>query len=360
MPKQNSTLKTEYGSKKMKEIGLFGSWLTVNRRCNFRCMWCYGQGTDYKPEDDMDLDLALKLINLEAGIGIQSVILIGGEPTLWPHIFTVSRYIKAREMNSFLVTNGFLFSSERFMKKVAEFPFDNVTISLKAGNPEQYRKLTGVDAFEQVLSGIHNLREGGHNFDISITLSSLIAGNLSELVKTAVDAGAKGVKIEFCAATFKGNDARRGYMMSPSEVVKCIMRHYETMNLYTEGRLMIEQSLPFCLWPADFLARLKEKNQIISGCHVLRREGIIFDPHGKVIQCNGLYEYPLGKFGIDFKDPLSFAAFWMRPDVVNFYNKLIAYPSQQCIKCLQYNECGGGCPLQWFVFNPEEIIPKRR
>jgi len=39
-------------------------------------------------------------------------------------------------------------------------------------------------------------------------------------------------------------------------------------------------------------------------------------------------------------------------------NQLISYPAQECITCQQYNICGGGCPLQWFIFKPEDIIRK--
>lgn len=343
----------------MKPLDLFGSWLTVNRYCNFRCVWCYAEGTQYSIKDDMELGLAMKLIDLETAIGIRNVIFIGGEPTFWRHLFQVNDYVGEKGMTSYIVTNGFLFSSKRFMEKVQRSPFDNVTVSLKAGNSEQHERLTGTGAFAQVLAGIRNLSQSDQSFDVSITLSSLVADNLDELVKVAVDAGAEGVKIEFCATTFRTGGSQRGYMMHPTEVVKCILHHYDAMNRYTDGNLMVEESIPFCLWPPDFLATLKERRQIISGCHVLRKEGLIFDPHGKVIPCNDLYDCPLGQYGVDFTDSDSFSLFWTKPDVVEFYNRIIAYPSEQCIGCEHYEECGGGCPLQWFIFDPQKIIPRR-
>lgn len=350
-------MKNEYGGNTMKDVNLFGSWLTVNRSCNFRCLWCYAKGTEYREEDDMSWDLAQKLIDLEAEIGIKNIIFIGGEPTLWKDLYKANDYVKMKGMTSCLVTNGFLFSHDEFIKKLNDSPFDNITVSLKAGNEEQSRELTKTNSFPGVLAGIQNLAKNKHIFDVSITLNALISNNLSELVKVAMDNGSKGVKIEFCATVFEGNKPNRGYMMHQKEVVKCILSHYDKMDYYAKGNLMIEMSIPFCLWPNDFINSLKKKGAIISGCHVVRREGLIFDPKGKLIPCNDLYDYPLGQYGVDFFDVKSFLSFWKRPDLVKFYDRLIAYPVERCISCDSFKDCCGGCPLQWITFDPKEVIP---
>ena len=39
-------------------------WLTLNRVCNLRCKWCYAQKTGFKLSDDLEIDLAYKLIDI--------------------------------------------------------------------------------------------------------------------------------------------------------------------------------------------------------------------------------------------------------------------------------------------------------
>ena len=344
----------------MKKIKLYGSWLTVNRYCNFKCLWCYAKETGYRKKDEMELDLAKNLIDLEKKLEIRDVIFVGGEPTFWKYLFETNDYVKKKKMSSCLVTNGFLFSNKRFMEKIAKSPFDSISVSLKAGDAIQHKKLTDSDTFEKVLSGLRNLRKNNYKFGVSITLNPLVANNLDEVIKIAIDNGAKDVGIEFCTPAFKKNIPYQDYMMNPDEIVKCILHHYQTIDRYTKGKLIIQQSLPFCLWPSDFLNTLKKKNQIVAGCHVLRKEGLIFDPQGRLIPCNVLCDCALGQYGVDFNDVKSFLSFWAKPEIAGFYKQIIAYPSHQCIGCSQYEECGGGYPLQWFVFKPKEIIPKRR
>ncbi len=345
----------------MHTSNLIGSWLTVNRNCNFRCKWCYAKETGYASKDDMSLNLAMDLVDLLAELGIQSVILIGGEPTVWKHLFEIKTYIQEKGMLVILVTNGYLFSKDRFLAKVLESPFDRVNVSIKAGNAKQHRELTGTDTFQDVLKGLQNLQEINQPFDISITLSSLVAENLGELVETGARFGTDSISVSFCVPVLEEDEEYSpGYMMHPQEVVNCIMEHYENMHHYTNGNIAIEQSVPFCLWPSEFIELLKERDQIVSGCHVLRRDGVIFDPHGRIIPCNDLHNCTLGQYGKDFHDAETFTAFWESREMSQFYGELTAYPTNPCIECAQFGECGGSCPLQWFVYDPDNLIPERR
>lgn len=101
---------------------------------------------------------------------------------------------------------------------------------------------------------------------------------------------------------------------------------------------------------------LKSKKQILSVCHVLKRHGIIFDSNGGILVCNGLFDYPIGQYGKDFVDAAGLANFLNSPRIVGYYNRLACYPSQTCATCSIYDDCGGGCPLRWTVYDPNKII----
>ena len=88
----------------------------------------------------------------------------------------------------------------------------------------------------------------------------------------------------------------------------------------------------------------------------MEKNGVIFDPKGRVLICNCLYDFPIGAYGKDFWDVKSFKEFWNNKNVLKAYDDLVSYPSQACIGCKHYDICGGGCPLHWFVNEPEEII----
>ena len=65
----------------------FLSWLTVNRACNLRCKWCYSRAVSGSAS--MDITLAKRVIAFIGELPIKYVILIGGEPTIYPHFFEV-------------------------------------------------------------------------------------------------------------------------------------------------------------------------------------------------------------------------------------------------------------------------------
>ena len=344
----------------MRDIGIIGSWLTVNRTCNMRCRWCYAEGTKYNKDDDMSLELACQLIDLEASLGIKTIVFIGGEPLLWKDLFKINGLAKEKGMSTVLVTNGALLSSERIMEQIKASAFDSINISLKAPNKHGYISLTESNTFNQVINGMRDLSKERINFEASITLNSLVANDLYDMVKVATDAGAASVTIHFCASTLVNGEPNRGTMMNPEEIVRCVVDNYTAIDQYTHGKFAIQQSLPMCIWPPDFIKLLKEKGQIHFGCHLMSRNGLVFDSKGSVIPCNCLHGCELGQYGTDFSDTESFGSFWKKEEVANFYDQIIAYPAKQCIGCEEYSACGGGCPLQWFVFKPENIIPIRK
>ncbi|MDD4290245.1 MAG: radical SAM protein [Patescibacteria group bacterium] len=340
----------------MKNLNVGGIWLTVNRACNFRCKWCYAEETAYKKDVDMPYELAKKIIKLSKDIGVSSIILIGGEPTLWPHIFDTINDVHENGMKVALVTNGYMFSDENFLRKFKDSKTDSVSISLKAGNAQQHEELTGNKEFQKVLSGIQNLSVFTDvNFNVSITVSKLISYNLSEIVETAVINGAKEILVDFCAPVFFEQTPQRGYMMSPEETVECLTSHYEKINELVGSNFSFQQSLPYCIWPQEFITKARERNQIFSVCHIFGRQGMVFNEKGQLIPCNCLYEFPLGKYGEDFDDVESLKSFWYSENMNRTYNKLTSYPMQSCAECKNYTVCGGGCPLNWLIFNPNKL-----
>ena len=74
-------------------------WITVNRACNFRCKWCYAECSEYKIEDDMPLELAKRIADLSINAGAKHIILIGGEPTMWKHVFDFSKYCREKAIS---------------------------------------------------------------------------------------------------------------------------------------------------------------------------------------------------------------------------------------------------------------------
>ena len=174
-----------------------------------------------------------------------------------------------------------------------------------------------------------------------------------------VDCGARHVKIDFASTVFINSEAKDMYMVEPKRLVKNIIRDYPKLMEITEGNLAFEMNMPLCIWNKDFLNNLKEKDQVTSVCHLLKKQGIIFDVNGNLVMCNGLFDFPIGKFDTDFSDTDSLLEFLNEEKIQNYYDKIACYPSDECQNCIMYKECGGGCPLKWTIYKPDSLCQRR-
>lgn len=331
------------------------AWLTVNRRCNFRCKWCYAEGTGYSSKKEMSYEFAKTLAILLQQIGVNRLLLIGGEPTLWAPLLRFNEFCVKEGLESILITNGSSFGNERFWERYKQYPNTKIALSLKASTPSQLREVAGVSNFRLIKRGIvRAITEIGAQ--VSITYNTFYIDNLVDMVQFAVDCGAASVKIDFCSVVFNHDRPDSTYMVPPDKLVKNILRDYPKLESLTNGHIVFEMMLPFCLWPLEFIQELKQKNQLLSVCHLLKRQGIIFDEEGNLIMCNALFDYPIARYREDFDDGQSLLTCLNTPKIRKLYDRMGCYPSVKCKDCDWYSECGGGCPLRWSVYKPEELI----
>ena len=331
------------------------SWITVNRSCNLRCRWCYAEGAEYRQQKEMSLETAQMLTKITKEVGVPAILLIGGEPTLWPHIFKFTRFCKNLGIKSVLVTNGLRFGNNGFWDDYCETPNDNIGLSLKAWNPEQLRKIAGSSDFEQMKLGMKRACDRFHS-QIGITYNSFYQGNLTDMARFAIDCGAKAVQINFCYTSFVDGKPISTHMVPPEELAKNIVTDYPELMKITNGKLAFELMLPFCLFPREFIEQLKENDQIISVCQLKKGKGLVWDENGNFMMCNALFDYPIGHYGTDFINAQSLLN-WLNSEVVlGYYNRMGAYPSEKCRKCTMYLQCGGGCPLRWAVYKPDKVV----
>ncbi len=336
---------------------LVNMWLTVNRQCNFRCKWCYAEGTDFKPEDDMSFETAKNLINLASDLGIRSVTFLGGEPTCWEHLFPAIQYAYEKKMKSLLVTNGYLLSKPDFLAKIKASNLTRITISLKASNEKQHKELTGTDTFLSVLEGIkesNNLE--GKYAAVSYVLSEFTADSLIEVAKVLAACGTKSLSLDMCSVSFENGEAKKKYALHPNKYVKTIVDNIDEMCEIMDGRVSAPQKTMGCIWPEETLKRLVKERKINTRlCHMLGEYGVVFTNKAELIACNHLYNYPFGKYGIDFNDAESFLEFRNSEPITEFFKKIRTLPKTSCINCSQDTDCIGGCPFQWIIFDPAEI-----
>ncbi len=331
------------------------AWLTVNRSCNFRCRWCYAKGTKFNRNNVANLDYAIRIALLIKELGIKELLIIGGEPTMWIHLLNFNKFCQENSIKTTIVTNAMRFGNDCFWEKYLSNPNTYGGISIKGYDKESLIKVSDVKNFDLTMKG---LKRGIAFFKcgVSVVYNQLSSDELVDLASFAMECGAKSFSISPCTPSIDGNWAESEFMVNPEIIVEKVVRDYQKLHSITKGFISFFMKLPLCIWPKDFIETLKKERQITTVCQLQQRAGIIFDYDGNVMMCNGLFSYPIGKYGVDFHNKETFLDFINSHEVNEYYEKINSYPSTKCINCKMFKECCGGCPLLWTVYSPDSII----
>ena len=144
--------------------GLLSLELELSRVCNLRCLYCYAEsGTAL----DHELSLAeiLSVIDQARELGARKIIVLGGgEPLLYPDIFTVIDHIVDLDLQVDLFTNATLIDTH-----TAHQLYDQgVAVSMKMNSrrPEIQDRLAGKKGtFEAIQQGLAALLDAGYPDD---------------------------------------------------------------------------------------------------------------------------------------------------------------------------------------------------
>ncbi len=121
----------------------------INTKCQSKCITCdWWKKSEHNNLSVNDIEY---LCNEFKKIGIDQIMLSGGEPLLHPQIYEIVKVIKQNNIFIMLNTNGIP------INKTQEELFamtDLLVVSMDATNPDTYMKIRGVNAFNHVIENV--------------------------------------------------------------------------------------------------------------------------------------------------------------------------------------------------------------
>ncbi|WP_124060686.1 GTP 3',8-cyclase MoaA [Gordonibacter sp. Marseille-P4307] len=137
--------------------------ISLTDRCNLRCVYCMPEeGIDLiEHEDILRIEEIQRIVRVAVRIGIRSVRLTGGEPTVRRGIEDlISDIVSLPDIrNVSLTTNGILLP--RMARRLREAGLSRVNISLDTLDRQQYARITRRDCLPAALAGIDAALEAG-------------------------------------------------------------------------------------------------------------------------------------------------------------------------------------------------------
>ena len=135
--------------------------ISVTEACNFRCIYCAPNGHTEPIASPLSMGEIERVVRAAVALGITKIRLTGGEPLVRRDIVEIVRKVAAIEgvQDLALTTNGFLLA--RLARELAGAGLKRVNLSLDTLRRDRFTRITGVDAFDAVWSGIRAAEDAG-------------------------------------------------------------------------------------------------------------------------------------------------------------------------------------------------------
>ena len=155
--------------------------IEFNQSCNFRCIYCYALENPSRP-NELSKEEFIDVIHQAKDLGARKIIILGGEPMLYPEIMEMVRYIRTLDMEIELFTNG-----ANITLPVAEELFENgvrAVLKMNTFDESLQDTLSGYKgSYKQIQEALKNLKLAGYpSQENQLGVSSIICQqNIHEL-----------------------------------------------------------------------------------------------------------------------------------------------------------------------------------
>lgn len=166
-------------------------YLEINNFCNSNCIYCYN---DCRNNDYIKIDKFKMLVERVKQIGIKTIILTGGEPTIHPKFLEIIDILEKNNMKFGMSTNA-INVNDTIIKKFK----DNkafIQVSIDTTDANDYKKIRGVDRLKLVLQNIEKMIKDNINLDVGIVLSNETIKTLEKTIRELSEMGVQTIHAE--------------------------------------------------------------------------------------------------------------------------------------------------------------------
>ena len=158
----------------------------VTENCNSRCTMC--NAWKNRSANELSTEEMKDALHQIRDVGIDHLILLGGEPLVRPDIGTIIEEANLLKFRTVLVTNGFLL--EEKAKELVESGIGIITVSVD-GIGKTHDAIRGIEGgFDKIIRGIKTVQKLNPNVIFTLITNALLKKNVDEiklLIKLSLD-----------------------------------------------------------------------------------------------------------------------------------------------------------------------------
>jgi MoaA/NifB/PqqE/SkfB family radical SAM enzyme len=257
--------------------------VNIGRRCNLRCAFCLDGGLTRAQRQWVPLARAREEVQLGAQQGCRSLGLLGGEPTVYPHLFELLGF--ARELGyerMALYTNGFALGEPALVDRLVAAGVTRIGVSLHGHHARLEERLTGrAGSFEGKVAGLRRLvahhRRGRlpDGLAVNPVINRLNLPHLAHIARLCERLGVPDLRFNFLRSIGRAAGSREltpRYRDAARAAVQLVARNEARRRRGRRPLTLTFGDFPFCLWPWEILGNPTLRERTIGEFHDLRTD----------------------------------------------------------------------------------------
>ncbi|MDD4353972.1 MAG: radical SAM protein [Candidatus Nanoarchaeia archaeon] len=313
-------------------------YFELTRKCNLNCKNCYNKSS--RPfENELGTDEILKLIKEFSDKGCFELRLTGGEPTVHPDFFKITKYAKSQGLFLSLGTNGVW--NETFAKKIRDAGFNIIILSLE-GPQVINDEIRGDETFNKIIRSLNILKENNDLIlKLNMTLSKKNKEYLEDVVEIASKNGVKVVNIAPLRIIGRASE-KESQTLTPEEFYEIAKK---IIILRKKYNIKIQTYFDILEPCKTYSSSLINDKSCAAGIEVA-----VINPEGNVYGCAvslaGSPEKIPGKelFTAGNIREENFEKIWLDSNKWKAYRNILDNKSEKCKQCKHYgSSCFGNC-----------------
>ncbi len=298
--------------------------LALTYRCNVACGHCY-KGDRKVPE--LDTESWKKIINTLADAGVPQVVFTGGESVLRDDLPELVYHAECLGLITGLLTNGVALAHPDTVDSLREAGLDYVQVTLESGEPEAHNRMVGAETWEKTVQGIRNSLAAGFH---TVTNTTITEDNRDTVLSVPGFVAGLGVAAAaFNTIICSGHSSGGEKSLSEDALEGLLLELKEACD--ARGLRM--------LWYSPTMYCHLDPEQLDLGQRrcTAASMNICVEPDGTVLPCQSWFQGAGNLLTDDWN------LIWNSVLFQSIRNR--DYLPVKCRECIEFEVCGGGCPL---------------
>ena len=114
--------------------------VVLTDRCNLKCFFCHKEGIDESKNEIIKNDELIKCIQVLCDSGIRKIKFMGGEPTLYPGLAEIIGWLKEKDLDISMISNGI--ASQEVFDGYIRAGIDRINISMHGYDEKVFSSVT--------------------------------------------------------------------------------------------------------------------------------------------------------------------------------------------------------------------------